>query len=133
MPELGVAATGSTKRAREPAPAAAAAKEDRIAWLRKADCLAGRDGRLRRDARRSAQPGLPDDRVYVFTPKGDVVDLPAGSTPLDFLPITIHSDARPSLHRRQNWRPHRAVHPPLQMGDQIEIIAQKQPKRAVTG
>ena len=25
-----------------------------------------------------------DDRVYVFTPKGDVVDLPAGSTPLDF-------------------------------------------------
>ena len=24
-----------------------------------------------------------DDRVYVFTPKGDVVDLPAGSTPLD--------------------------------------------------
>ena len=25
-----------------------------------------------------------DDRVYVFTPKGEVVDLPAGSTPLDF-------------------------------------------------
>lgn len=25
-----------------------------------------------------------DDRVYVFTPKGDVVDLPAGSTTLDF-------------------------------------------------
>nr|MBA2816150.1 GTP pyrophosphokinase [Candidatus Pantoea persica] len=32
-----------------------------------------------------------DDRVYIFTPKGDVVDLPAGSTPLNFA-YHIHSD-----------------------------------------
>ncbi len=27
---------------------------------------------------------LFDDQVFVFTPKGDIIDLPAGSTPLDF-------------------------------------------------
>jgi len=31
------------------------------------------------------------DQVFVFTPRGDVVDLPAGSTPVDFA-FRIHSD-----------------------------------------
>lgn len=68
----------------------------------------------------------PDDRVYVFTPKGDVVDLPAGSTPLDFA-YHIHSDVG---HRCIGAKIGGRIVPftyQLQMGDQIEIITQKQP------
>jgi GTP pyrophosphokinase len=31
------------------------------------------------------------DRIFVFTPKGDLVNLPAGSTPVDFA-YFVHSD-----------------------------------------
>ncbi len=34
---------------------------------------------------------LFSDEVYVFTPKGDVKSLPAGSTPVDFA-YTVHTN-----------------------------------------
>ena len=62
----------------------------KIAWLRqvlawKADVLAveGASGRVPR--------GLFEETIYVLTPQGKVVDLPAGSTPLDFA-YHVHTD-----------------------------------------
>lgn len=64
------------------------------------------------------------DRVYAFTPKGDVVDLPAGSTPIDFA-YHIHTEIG---HRCRGARVHgRLVNLSYQLktGDQIEIITSK--------
>ena len=68
-----------------------------------------------------------DDRVYVFTPKGEVVDLPAGSTPLDFA-YAIHSEIG---HRCIGAKVGGRIVPftyHLQMGEQVDIITQKKSK-----
>jgi guanosine-3',5'-bis(diphosphate) 3'-pyrophosphohydrolase len=64
------------------------------------------------------------DRVYVFTPKGDIVDLPVGATPIDFA-YHIHTDVG---HRCRGAKVQgRLVNLSynLQTGDQIEIMTSK--------
>ncbi|GAB4491722.1 MAG: bifunctional (p)ppGpp synthetase/guanosine-3',5'-bis(diphosphate) 3'-pyrophosphohydrolase [Anaerolineales bacterium] len=39
----------------------------------------------------SMQSDVFEDRVYAFTPKGDTIDLPSGSTPIDFA-YHVHTD-----------------------------------------
>ncbi len=64
------------------------------------------------------------DQVFVFTPRGDVIDLPAGSTPVDFA-YRIHSDIGNScVGARVNGRivPLSYV---FQNGDVTEILTSK--------
>ncbi len=99
--------------------------EERIAWLRKLITWQEEmvDSGEMLDEVRSQ---VFDDRVYVFTPKGDVIDLPSGSTPLDFA-YHIHSDiGHCCIGAKISGRIVPFTYQ-LQMGDQIEIITQKQP------
>ena len=64
------------------------------------------------------------DRVYVFTPKGDIIDLPAGSTPLDFA-YHVHTDIG---HRCRGARVNGKLVPldhALKTGDQVEVLTAK--------
>jgi RelA/SpoT family (p)ppGpp synthetase len=65
-----------------------------------------------------------EDRVYVFTPKGQVLDLPAGSTSIDFA-YYIHTEVG---HRCRGARVNGRLVPltyKLKNGDQVEIITAK--------
>ena len=64
------------------------------------------------------------DRVYAFTPKGDICDLPAGATPIDFA-YHIHTDIG---HRCRGARVHGrlvSLDHVLQTGDQVEILTSR--------
>ena len=64
------------------------------------------------------------DRAYIFTPKGDIIDLPAGSTPLDFA-YHVHTDIG---HRCRGARVNGKLVPldqALKTGDQVEILTAK--------
>ena len=71
--------------------------------------------------------GLVPNEIYVFTPKGDIIELPKGSTPIDFA-FAVHSDI--GIHCRgcrinKNLAP---INVPLESGQTISIITDKIPQ-----
>src|SRR5215467_2065337 len=76
--ELGVAAHWTYKEG----GARDAQYEQKIQWVRR--LLEPQEGGGDRDFLEGMRTELFEDRVYALTPKGEVIDLPRGATPLDF-------------------------------------------------
>ncbi|MFZ5917581.1 MAG: RelA/SpoT family protein [Chloroflexota bacterium] len=117
--ELGIAAHWRYKEDSRPDQSFAA----KIAWLRSL-----MDWRQEVDDARefvqSLKEDVFEDRVLVFTPKGDIIDLPAGATPIDFA-YHIHTEVG---HRCRGAKANGrliGLDYELQNGDQVEIITAK--------
>ena len=100
-----------------------AAFENKVAWLRSLMDWRS-DVEDAREFVDTLKSDVLEDRVYVFTPKGKVIDLPAGSTPIDFA-YYIHTEVG---HRCRGARVNGRLVPlthQLVSGDQVEIITAK--------
>lgn len=120
--ELGVAAHW---RYKEGGPAGReGALDEKIGWLRK--ILAWQEEVVDSSLAEELRNQVSEDRVYVFTPKGDIVDLPVGSTPLDFA-YYVHSNVG---NRCIGAKISGRIVPftyQLKTGDQVEILTGREP------
>jgi len=69
--------------------------------------------------------GLFNDRVYAMTPKGEVVDLPRGGTPLDFA-FHVHSSLGERCRGAKVNGRITPLNQPISSGDVVEIITGKE-------
>lgn len=99
--------------------------EEKLSWLRQL-LEWQRDMKDVHDFMETLKIDLFKDEVFVFTPKGDVKNLPAGSTPVDFA-YSVHTDIG---HRCIGARVNGRMVPldyQLTNGDIVEIITSKGP------
>lgn len=68
-----------------------------------------------------------NDRIFIFTPKGDVIDLPENSTPIDFA-YSIHSDIGDHIFGAKINSKMSHIFTKLKNGDIVEIITNKNSK-----
>ena len=115
------------KGAKDPADAA----REKMTWLRQ---LLEEEGEQEpAEFLESLKVDLFEDEVFVFTPKGEVKNLSAGSTPLDFA-YAVHTDVG---HRCVGAKVNGKIvplHYQLKSGDIVEVLTSKgERRRRVTG
>lgn len=119
--ELGVAAHWRYKEGN--ASGKTSGFDEKVSWLRKIlqwQEDVSESGELLDELRSQ----VFEDRIYVFTPSGDVVDLPSGSTPLDFA-YYIHSNVGHSCIGAKVFGRIVPFTHTLCTGDKVEILRSK--------
>jgi GTP pyrophosphokinase len=114
--EFGVAAHWTYKEGR-----AEASETAKLGQLREQLFDWSSDARLSSDFLRNVSTDLFQEQVFVFTPKGDVIDLPQGSTPVDFA-FRVHSQLGLTLVGAKVNGVITPLSTPLKNGDVVELI-----------
>ncbi len=92
-------------------------------WLRDMVDLLERDSA--EDFLENSRLSMYQDQVFCFTPKGDLISLPRGATPIDFA-YALHTDIGNTTVGAKVNGVHVPLHTPIKNGDQVEIIRTKE-------
>jgi RelA/SpoT family (p)ppGpp synthetase len=118
--EYGIAAHALYKDGRPQSHRRLAEESNAYAWLRHTIELLSAEGSSS-EFLENTKLELFQDRVYCFTPRGKLIALPPGATPIDFA-YQVHTDiGNTCIGCRINGR-ERPLVTPLQNGDEVEII-----------
>ena len=98
--------------------------EQKIAWLRSVIDWQSQEQAGGSDFLATVKEDLFRDRVYIFTPKGEVIDLPAGATPIDFA-YRVHTEVGHRCRGAKVRGKLVGLDYQLQSGDQVEILTAK--------
>lgn len=102
-----------------------------LQWITQLQEIAARLGKGDEISHDQLNIDLFGNRIFVYSPKGDIYNLPEGALPLDFAYI-VHSDiGKHAYSFRVNGKIH-AFDKPLQNGDVVEVATRKLslPKKA---
>ena len=100
--------------------------EDKLSWIREA-LEWQKDMQDPEEFLNTLKTELFEDEVYVFTPKGDIVSLPKGSTPIDFA-YNIHAEIGNHMSGCKINSKMMPIITELKNGDIVEIITSDQSK-----
>jgi len=100
-------------------------------WIYQLQEIADRLGKNEEISRDQLTIDLFGSRIFVYSPKGDIYNLPEHALPLDFA-YMVHSDIGKHAY---SFRVNGSIHPfdkPLHNGDIVEVVTRKlsQPKQA---
>ncbi len=118
LAEYGIAAHVSYKEGSEPD-----SSKEKMTWLRQ--LVESESEQNPAEFLESLKEDLFEDEVFVFTPKGEVMNLSAGATPVDFA-YSIHTDVG---HRCVGAKVNGKIvplHYSLKSGDIVEVMTAKQ-------
>ena len=97
---------------------------EHLAWIKELQLTASRADRSKKFDSNKFRMNLFNDRIFVYSPKGDIWDMPRGAYVLDFA-YRIHSDV---AARASGFRVNGVMKPfsyQLQHGDEVEVLTSK--------
>jgi len=99
--------------------------DNKLAWLRQVLEWQEELGARSTDMIEQFRSNIINDRIYVFTPDGHVIDLPSGATPIDFA-YKVHTEIGHSCRGAKINGVIKPLNYKLKTGDQVTVLTSNQ-------